>query len=310
MIKMYPDANQKLTYETDGTIYFFLGAFDPLGNFSSHAIELWSHVFPTVEHAFQWKKFEKSNPEWAQKILSARSAWLARKLGQEGLSVRPDWRGIRTKTMTEIIETKVSQHEDVREMLLKTGNKKIIENSPIDDYWGCGADGKGQNNMGKILMRVRKQIAGNPTHSKSHDDSPTLEAAKLYTDGGSRGNPGPSAAAFVICKKDDSVVKKTGIYLGATTNNQAEYRGVEAGLKVAIELGVNNLSVYMDSELIIRQLNGVYKIKNKDLLPIYQEVKHLADSFEQIEFVHIPRELNKIADAEVNRVLDENASVK
>lgn len=141
-------------------------------------------------------------------------------------------------------------------------------------------------------------------------DEHPLDEAKLYTDGGSRGNPGPSAAAFIICKTDGSVVKKFGIYLGTSTNNQAEYRGLEAGLKKSAELGIKKLLIYMDSELIVRQLNGIYKVKNKDLLPIYQEVKYLAGRFERAEFVHVPRELNKTADAEVNRVLDENSSAK
>lgn len=132
-----------------------------------------------------------------------------------------------------------------------------------------------------------------------------LVGAKLYTDGGSRGNPGPSAAAFVICRTDGSVVKKAGSYLGTLTNNQAEYRGLEAGLTEAIRLGIKKLLVYMDSELIVRQLNGIYKVKNKDLMPIFQKVQSLSGSFEQIEFIHVPRELNKIADAEVNRILDE-----
>lgn len=142
------------------------------------------------------------------------------------------------------------------------------------------------------------------------DNIQGLDEAKLYTDGGSRGNPGPSAAAYVICKSDDSVVKKDGIYLGVTTNNQAEYRALEAGLEKVAKLGIKKLIVFMDSELIVKQLNGVYKIKNQDFLPIYQEVKSLTEHFEKVEFVHIPRELNKEADAEVNRVLDEKASAR
>jgi len=139
------------------------------------------------------------------------------------------------------------------------------------------------------------------------DNMQGLNEAKLYTDGGSRGNPGPSAAAYVICKSDNTVVKKDGIYLGVTTNNQAEYRALEAGLEKVTKLGVKKLVVFMDSELIVKQLNGVYKIKNRDLLPIYQEVKRLTERFEKVEFVHIPRELNKVADAEVNRVLDKKS---
>ncbi len=141
-------------------------------------------------------------------------------------------------------------------------------------------------------------------------DKPTpamlLDEAKIFTDGGSRGNPGHSACAFVICKMDDSVVEKTGTYLGMATNNQAEYFGFLKGLERARELGIDKITLFSDSQLVVSQMNGTYKVKNQELLPIYQDVKVVADSFEKISFVHVPRELNKIADAEVNRILDEN----
>lgn len=135
-----------------------------------------------------------------------------------------------------------------------------------------------------------------------------LKAAKLYTDGGARGNPGPAAIACVICKMDGTVVKKSGQYIGSTTNNQAEYRALEAGLKEAGKMGVKELQVLMDSELVVKQMNGQYKIKNADLQPIYQSVKALADEFSKISFSHVPRELNKEADAEVNRILDQKVN--
>jgi ribonuclease HI len=131
-----------------------------------------------------------------------------------------------------------------------------------------------------------------------------LNQAKLFTDGGSRGNPGPSAIAFVICKMDDSVVEKAGEYIGETTNNQAEYQALKAGLKRAQELGVKKLIVNLDSELVVKQINGLYKIKNQELLPHYNDVKQLAGQFDQINFQHVPRALNAAADKEVNRILD------
>ena len=136
------------------------------------------------------------------------------------------------------------------------------------------------------------------------DLQPKLREAKLFTDGGSRGNPGPSAIAFVICKMDNSVVEKSGEYIGATTNNQAEYQALKMGLKKAHELGVRKLIVSLDSELVVKQINGVYKIKNAELMPHYNEVKSLAGLFEQITFQHVPRVLNAEADKEVNRILD------
>ncbi|OVE78745.1 hypothetical protein BVY00_02105 [bacterium G20] len=137
-----------------------------------------------------------------------------------------------------------------------------------------------------------------------------LPGAKLYTDGGSRGNPGPSAGAFVICKVDDNVVEKSGFYIGITTNNQAEYQALLKALQRSADLGIRRLKVFMDSELIIKQLNGIYKIKNKDLELLYRQVKELLADFDEISFNHVPRAMNKEADGEVNRILDKQANKK
>ena len=155
---MYPQANQKLTYETDDTVYFFSGAFDTLNNFSAHTVKIWNKVFPTVEHAFHWKKFENTEPELAAKILKAGSPWSAKKLSRTSENIRTGWREARVDIMTDIVRAKVVQHEDVKQVLLSTGSKKIVENSPVDDFWGCGKDGNGQNNMGKILMKIREEL--------------------------------------------------------------------------------------------------------------------------------------------------------
>lgn len=132
-----------------------------------------------------------------------------------------------------------------------------------------------------------------------------LKDAKLFTDGGSRGNPGPSAGAFLICKTDDNVVEKSGFYIGITTNNQAEYQALLKGLERSQAVGIRKLNVFMDSELVVKQLNGRYKIKNKNLEPLYRQIKDLATDFDEISFTHVPRALNKEADMEVNRILNE-----
>jgi ribonuclease HI len=140
-------------------------------------------------------------------------------------------------------------------------------------------------------------------------DSPTpamlLEEAKVFTDGGSRGNPGDSACAYVISNMDGTVVEKSGYYMGLATNNQAEYYGFKKGLERARDLGIDKVSLYSDSQLVVNQMNGVYKVKNQELAPLRQEVAQLAAGFEKISFTYVPRELNKIADKEVNRILDE-----
>lgn len=130
------------------------------------------------------------------------------------------------------------------------------------------------------------------------------EEVKFYGDGGSRGNPGPAAAGYVLLDLEDNVLETGGEFMGITTNNQAEYHSLEMGLEKALEAGVKRIQVYMDSQLAIRQISGQYKVKSPDLLPRYNNVKSLLDKFEEATCVHVPRELNKLADAEVNRILD------
>ena len=127
---------------------------------------------------------------------------------------------------------------------------------------------------------------------------------KLFTDGGSRGNPGPSASGFVILDGNDDVLFAKGIYLGIMTNNQAEYLALKYGLEKLLDMGIEELSVYMDSLLIVNQMNGKFKIKNQDLLVIFTDIKNILLSFKKVTFTHVPREKNKLADAEVNKALD------
>ncbi len=149
-----------------------------------------------------------------------------------------------------------------------------------------------------------------PTTGEIPTGAMLLEEAKLYTDGGSRGNPGESACAYAISKMDGTVVEKAGFYIGIATNNQAEYYGFKRGLERCRDLGINKITLYSDSELVVNQMNGKYKVKNQELAPLNQEVKALVDSFEKVIIVHVPRELNKITDNEVNRILDEQARIK
>jgi len=132
----------------------------------------------------------------------------------------------------------------------------------------------------------------------------TITEVKLYADGGSRGNPGPSAAGFVLFDKDGQILQKNGVYLGVTTNNQAEYQALKAGLEASKTLGARIIDVYMDSLLVINQMKGVFKVKNRDLWPVHESINNLVASFKEVSFTHIPRELNKLADAEVNQTLD------
>lgn len=131
-------------------------------------------------------------------------------------------------------------------------------------------------------------------------------AFKLYCDGGARGNPGRAASGFVILNHLEQPVCQGGDYLGEATNNQAEYESLRRGLERAVSLGVNSLQVYMDSQLVVRQVRGEYRVKNPDLRRRHHSVLELISKLEQFTISHIPRELNRTADAIVNQVLDNN----
>jgi ribonuclease HI len=127
----------------------------------------------------------------------------------------------------------------------------------------------------------------------------------LYTDGGARGNPGPAAAGVVIKTDTGDLIESFGKFLGETTNNQAEYRALIFGLERAKEIGAAVVAVFMDSELVVNQLRGEFKVKDKDLAPLFVKVWNLSLSFKKITYQHIRRAENKLADAEVNKVLDQ-----
>ncbi len=142
---------------------------------------------------------------------------------------------------------------------------------------------------------------------KEEEPLPQLDEIKIFADGGSRGNPGPSAGGYVILDMDDKVVKKNGKYLGFTTNNQAEYHSIKGGLEAALKMSARTVHIFMDSMLVVNQMKGIYKVKHRDLLPIHDAIKALTTQFQYVEFTHVPRELNKLADAVVNETLDAHA---
>lgn len=130
----------------------------------------------------------------------------------------------------------------------------------------------------------------------------------IYTDGGSRGNPGPSASGYIIMNEREEVLFEGGKYLGVTTNNQAEYKAVLFGIKKAYELGARDIEIRMDSLLVANQMKGIYKIKNIDLIPIHNQIKLVAAKCERVHFIHVRREFNKLADGMVNKILDAEAT--
>jgi ribonuclease HI len=126
----------------------------------------------------------------------------------------------------------------------------------------------------------------------------------IHVDGGSRGNPGPAAAAAVLSTPDGDVVDEAHEFLGVATNNVAEYRGVLLGLARAKELGATEVEVVNDSELVARQINGQYKVKHPDMKPLFLEAKTALSGFEKWSIRNVPRAKNADADALVNQALD------
>ena len=128
--------------------------------------------------------------------------------------------------------------------------------------------------------------------------------ARLYTDGGARGNPGPAAYGYVLEDADGSVLAAHGEAIGVATNNVAEYSGLLAGLAKAAELGVTELEVVSDSQLLVRQMTGVYRVKNEALQDLVTEARRRARAVGTVRYRDVRREHNELADRLVNEALD------
>ncbi len=131
--------------------------------------------------------------------------------------------------------------------------------------------------------------------------------ARLSTDGGARGNPGPAAYGYVLESEDGHVLDARGEVIGVATNNVAEYRGLIAGLAKALELGVAELEVVSDSELVVRQMEGDYKVKNETLRELHDQATALADRLDKVAYTAVRRAHNELADHLVNDALDSAA---
>ena len=162
----------------------------------------------------------------------------------------------------------------------------------------------------RILLGMSEQkVITDEEGAQKHilDDKKTTNSQYiLYSDGGSRGNPGHSAAAYVIETPGGEIIERGGVYLGITTSYQAEYHGLRIGLERALELGYRKLEYRLDSLMVVNQMKGIYAVKNRDLWPINERILDLLTQFEEVQFTHVRREFNTAADSEVNRILDEH----
>ncbi len=202
----------------------------------------------------------------------------------------------------------------VFEVVVATGHHDIKLGDNYDEYiWGDSTIVNTQNesitDLTYLILGISRQdVSGRGVTSNDSAINDDSVGTVLYTDGGSRGNPGPSASGYIIIDKDKAVLSNGGEYLGITDNNQAEYQAVRLGLEVALGLGIKKLEVRIDSMLVVNQMNGVYRIKNRDLWPIHEKIKDILGNFDYVRFTHVPRDQNQLADAEVNKVLDQHAS--
>lgn len=127
----------------------------------------------------------------------------------------------------------------------------------------------------------------------------------LYCDGASRGNPGPASIGVVLLDPTGQVVREISGAIGEATNNVAEYRALESGLEAAIDAGIDHLEVRLDSELLVRQVTGEYRVRSAHLRPLHRSVSRLLSRVPEVAVVHVPREENAMADALANEALDD-----
>lgn len=162
----------------------------------------------------------------------------------------------------------------------------------------------------ELLLGIVRQDTLTDEHSQDSSSNDVQKTPKdsvvIFSDGGSRGNPGPSAAGYVIVNDQQEVLDEGGEYLGITTNNPAEYQAVRLGLERAIALGYKQVDFKIDSMLVVNQMKGLYKIKNRELWPINERIRALMLLCDRVTFTHVNREFNQLADGVVNKILNEH----
>lgn len=148
------------------------------------------------------------------------------------------------------------------------------------------------------------------TEKSQLDFRKTANSATIYVDGASRGNPGPSGIGYYIVDADGRELKRGGEFIGFATSRVAEYFALKEGCEQALELGLSSVRIVGDNLMMINQMNGIYKVKNADLLTIYQDVQKMIKKFENVAFIHVRREQNSQADEEANLAIDRNFGEK
>jgi ribonuclease HI len=182
----------------------------------------------------------------------------------------------------------------------------LAEHGSLDA--ACAALGIEKEDARRLLRGAAKQLGAIDAEPKRtvHTTSPGhVRRVRVFSDGAARGNPGPAGAGAVLVDENGHVVAKLGRFLGKQTNNVAEYEGLLLGLRRAHALGVREVDVRADSQLLIRQLQGSYAVKNEVLRRLHAEALALLRAFDKYELVHVPREENAAADEMSNRAINE-----
>ena len=158
--------------------------------------------------------------------------------------------------------------------------------------------------LNETSMAVLEIEEGKITHSRTSARD-TANSVVINVDGASRGNPGPSGIGYCIHDESGKIIEQGGEFIGFATSRMAEYYAMRYGVNKAIELGYKTARFISDSLMVVNQLNGIFTIKNQDILPIYEDIIKKLDQFDAVSFSHVPRRENQIADAETNLAIDQ-----
>ena len=148
------------------------------------------------------------------------------------------------------------------------------------------------------------EIMDGKTNSGKISARDTASSVTIYVDGASRGNPGPSGIGRCVVSSNGEIIDRGGEFIGFATSRIAEYQAMRSGIQHAIDMGLKTVRFVSDSLMVVNQLNGIFKVKNNDIRPIYNEILELMEQFDAISFTHVPRSENVIADSEANRAID------
>ncbi len=219
---------------------------------------------------------------------------------------RPEtWRVIGTARLTRILEKHLS---DVVEIGIESPEGHYVPQDMLTEFREYYDNDVSLSTSVKFIYF---DFSSDITNIDVLSTTKNVQKLSIFADGGSRGNPGPSASGFVVIDPvTETVLVDKGIYIGITTNNQAEYLALKYALEEAVRMGARELDVHMDSMLVVNQLKGIFKVRNRDLWPVHEAVKALMGQFSACTVTHVPREMNRLADAAVNRTLDEALKIE